>query len=138
MTDLIRFGVSLEKKLLERFDRLLTGRKYSNRSEAIRDLIRDTLVREEWDAASREIAAIISIVYDHHKRELVRHLTHVQHDCSPLIVSTQHIHLDHDNCLEVIIARGKTKDVRALAEGLRSTKGVKHSGVIMTTTGRGL
>jgi CopG family nickel-responsive transcriptional regulator len=138
VSGLIRFGVSLEKKLLERFDKLLTERKYSNRSEAIRDLIRDMLVEEEWKETSREVSGIISLVYDHHKRELVNLLMKIQHDHSHMIISAQHIHLDHDNCLEVIVAKGRAKEVGSLAQRLRSTKGVKHGGVIMTTAGKGL
>lgn len=133
---LVRFGVSLDKALLADFDRLCAADKYQNRSEAIRDLIRDRLVKEEWAAAKGEVTGVISIVYDHHKRELVDKLISIQHDHTSMIVASQHIHLDHDNCLEVIIVRGGAKEVKDLASRLRSTKGVKHGELVMTTTGK--
>jgi len=137
MSDIIRFGVSLEKELLEKYDILIKEKKYSNRSEAIRDLIRENLVRREW-AEGKEVAGAITLVFDHHKRELVNTLTDVQHDFHRLIISSQHIHLDHDNCLEIIVVRGKPKEVRELADKLRATKGVKYGSLSIATTGKEL
>jgi len=137
MSDIIRFGVSLEKELLEKFDKLIKEKKYSNRSEAIRDLIRENLVKREW-IEGKEVAGAITLVFDHHKRELVNTLTDVQHDFHQLIISSQHIHLDHDNCLEIIVVRGKPIEVRGLADKLKSTKGVKYGSLSIATTGKEL
>jgi CopG family nickel-responsive transcriptional regulator len=137
MSQVVRFGVSLEKDLLDRFDKLIEEKDYSNRSEAIRDLIRENLVKKEW-TKGKEIAGAITLVYDHHKRELVNTLTNIQHDFHRLIISTQHIHLDHNNCLEIVVVRGKPKEVERLSQKMRSTKGVKHGSLTMTTTGRGI
>ncbi len=137
MSELIRFGISLEKGLLERFDQLIREKKYTNRSEAIRDLIRENLVRKEWEEG-KEVAGAITLVFDHHKRELVNILTDIQHDFYRLIISSQHIHLDHNNCLEIIVVRGKPKDVRELADKLRATKGVKYGTLSIATTGKEL
>lgn len=135
MSELARFGVSLEKELLDKFDRLIKGRNYTNRSEAIRDLIRQELVREEWQAG-KEVAGAITLVYDHHQRELVSKLTDVQHDFGKLIISTQHIHLDHHNCLEIVAVRGTPKEVQKLSDILKSIKGVKHETLSMSSTGK--
>jgi len=137
MSDIIRFGVSLEKELLEKFDRLIKEKKYSNRSEAIRDLIRENLVKREW-IEGKEVAGAITLVFEHHKRELVNILTDIQHDFYTLIISSQHIHLDHDNCLEIIVVRGKPIKVRELADKLRATKGVKYGALSIATTGKEL
>ena len=137
MSDIIRFGVSLEKELLEKFDILIKDKKYSNRSEAIRDLIRANLVKREW-VEGKEVAGVITLVFDHHKRELVNILTDIQHDFHKLIISSQHIHLDHDNCLEIIVVRGKPTEVRELADKLRATKGVKYGSLSIATTGKEL
>lgn len=133
---LVRFGVSLDKKLLSEFDRICRENKYRNRSEAIRDLIRDRLVREEWTGLKGDVSAVVTLVYDHHKRELVDNLINIQHDHQGLIISSQHIHLDHDNCLEVIIVKGPAKQAGELAAKLRAEKGVKHGELVMTTTGK--
>ncbi len=137
MSDVVRFGVSLEKELLGKFDRLIKEKKYPNRSEAIRDLIREDLVKREW-IEGKEVAGAITLVFDHHKRELVNILTDVQHDFHTLIISSQHIHLDHNNCLEIIVVRGKPKEVRELADKLRATKGVKYGALSIATTGKEL
>jgi len=137
MTNLFRFGVSLEKKLLDEFDTLIKRKNYSNRSEAFRDLIRQELVKEEW-AKSGEVVGAITLVYDHHKRELVTKLTDIQHDFQGNIISTQHIHLDHDNCLELIAVKGPAADITKLADTLKSVKGVKHGTLSMSSTGKGL
>ena len=137
MSGIIRFGVSLEKELLEKFDILIKKKKYPNRSEAIRDLIRENLVKREW-VEGKEVAGAITLVFDHHKRDLVNILTDIQHDFHQLIISSQHIHLDHDNCLEIIVVRGTPTDVRELADKLRATKGVKYGSLSIATTGKEL
>lgn len=137
MSEIVRFGVSLEKELLDKFDRLIKEKKYPNRSEAIRDLIRENLVKREW-VEGKEVAGAITLVFDHHKRDLVNTLTDIQHDFHPLIISSQHIHLDHDNCLEIIVVKGKPGEVRELSDKLRSTKGVKYGALSIATTGKEL
>ena len=137
MSEIVRFGVSLEKELLEKFDILIKEKKYSNRSEAIRDLIRENLVKREW-VEGKEVAGAITLVFDHHKRDLVNNLTGIQHDFHQLIISSQHIHLDHDNCLEIIVVRGKPTEVRELADKLRAAKGVKYGSLSIATTGKEL
>ena len=135
MSELVRFGVSLEKPLLERFDALIRNRQYTNRSEALRDLIRRELVRKEWREGG-EVAGAITLIYDHHTRNLMDKVTDTQHDFQKVIISTQHIHLDHRNCLEIIAARGKADDVQRLADALTSIKGVRHGTLSMSSTGR--
>ena len=136
MPRLVRFGVSLDGGLSKKFDVLIGVKGYTNRSEAIRDLIRDELVKEEWTKTKETVSGVISLVYDHHKRELVDHLINIQHDHQGMIIASQHIHLDHDNCLEVVIIKGKADEVKSLASRLRSVKGVKHGELVMTTVGK--
>lgn len=126
MGKLTRFGVSLDEELLEPFDALCAVKGYSNRSEAIRDLIRKALVAEEWQQADGQGAGTLTLVYDHHKNDLARRLTQMQHDEHDIIIATLHVHLDHHNCLEVLILKGEAARVRALADKLISCKGVKH------------
>jgi len=135
MSELIRFGVSIENHLLEKFDRLIQQRNYSNRSEAIRDLIRNELVQQEWKDEEAEAVGTVTIIYDHHVRDLSSILTSVQHDFNEQIISTMHVHLDHHNCLEVLAVRGRTKTIRQIADALISIKGVKHGKLVMTTRG---
>lgn len=135
MSSLVRFGVSLEKELLKRFDDRIKEKKYTNRSEALRDLIRDDLVKKEWQEG-KEVAGSITLVYNHHKRELVNLLIDIQHDYHDTILSTQHIHLDDDNCLEIIVIKGRPKEIEELYGKLKSAKGVKHGGFAMATTGK--
>ena len=137
MTNLVRFGVSLEKELLRKFDQWLGEKKYTNRSEALRDLIRQELVQQQWQG-SDEIAGTITLIYDHHKRELVNKLMDIQHDFGKIIISAQHIHLDHNNCLEIIAVKGSPKEARVLADSLKSVKGVRHATLCMSTTGKGI
>ncbi|MEK6647112.1 MAG: nickel-responsive transcriptional regulator NikR [Candidatus Firestonebacteria bacterium] len=137
MSKLFRFGVSLEKTLLDKFDRFIRERNYTNRSEAFRDLIRQELIKKEW-IGEKEIAGAIIFIYDHHKRELLTKITDVQHDSQKVIISTQHIHLDHHNCLEIIAVKGNPKEVVKLSNTLRSIKGVKHSTLSMSSTGRNI
>lgn len=138
MGKLTRFGVSLDEELLEPFDALCAVKGYSNRSEAIRDLIRKALVAEEWQQADGQGAGTLTLVYDHHKNDLVRRLTQMQHDEHDIIIATLHVHLDHHNCLEVLILKGEAARVRALADKLISCKGVKHGTFSGTTTGQDL
>ncbi len=137
MDKLIRFGVSLPQDLLSKFDRQIRARNYDNRSEAIRDLIRQDLVQKDWQGEG-EIAGAITLIYDHHKRELLNKITDIQHDFQEVIISAQHIHLDHDNCLEIIAVKGSPKQAQELADTLKAVKGVKHATLSMSTTGRNL
>lgn len=138
MDKVIRFGVSIEEKLLKEFDSLIKGKNYLNRSEAIRDLIREKLVREEWDSEDREVAGAIIIVYDHHKRELVQNLISIQHDFQKLIIASQHIHFDHNNCMEMIAVRGNIEELKDLESRLKSEKGVKHTVFAKSTLGESI
>jgi CopG family nickel-responsive transcriptional regulator len=135
MAGLVRFGISLEKDLLSRFDRRIRSKNYTNRSEAIRDLIRDELVKEEWQEGE-EVTGSINLVYDHHKRQLLNYLMDIQHDFHDNILSTQHLHLDRNNCLEIIVVKGDPKNIEALYGKLKSAKGVKHASYAMSTTGK--
>lgn len=135
---LVRFGVAVNGKVLSDFDRAIQEQGYANRSEAIRDLIRAHLVEREWDGGDQEVVGTITLVYDHHGRGLGEHLTDIQHDHQALVISTLHVHLDHDNCLEVLVVRGRSAVIRRLADSLISVKGVKHGRLTMTSTGRGL
>ncbi len=137
MTNLARFGVSLDKELLQKFDRWLREKKYTNRSEAFRDLIRQELVHKQWQGRE-EIAGTITLIYDHHKRELVNKLMDIQHDFGKIIISVQHIHMDHNNCLEIVAVKGSPKQAQNLADSLKSVKGVKHETLCMSTTGEGI
>ncbi len=134
----IRFGISLENPLLQRFDGLIRKKGYASRSEAIRDLIRDSLVMEEWESATAETVGTITIVYSHHTRELTDTLTDLQHRFFASIVSSMHIHLDGHNCLEVIVVKGKAREIKTIADKLIGTKGVKHGKLSVTTTGKHL
>ncbi|MDD8025481.1 MAG: nickel-responsive transcriptional regulator NikR [Acidobacteriota bacterium] len=131
MTKLVRFGVSLEKDLLAKFDALLSAKGYASRSEAFRDLIRGTLIEKDWKEGEK-VAGAVTLVYDHHRKDLLGRIMDIQHDFHHLIISTQHIHLDHDHCLEIIAVRGRAGDVGRLADSLRSIKGVKHGTVSMS------
>lgn len=135
MSNLIRFGISLDKQLLKQFDAFINKKKYNNRSEAIRDLIREKLILHEIQKG-RDIVGVISIVYDHHLRELVNKIISIQHRFPHLVKASQHIHMDHHNCLEVIIAEGKAEKVQELASSLKVLKGVKHCVLTPTTTGK--
>ena len=132
----IRFGVSLPEDLLKRFDENISNRGYSNRSEAIRDLIRDNLVKNEWENISGDTAATVILVYDHHQRGLTSQLTEKQHEHHKYIIATMHAHLDKDNCIEVILLRGKTHKIRKVAESLSSQKHVKLGRFIPATLGK--
>ena len=137
MSDLYRFGISIDAQLIERFDTAIERQGYTNRSEAIRDLIRDFLVREEW-GADEEIVGTITIVYDHHVREIASRLIELQHTEARSILSNLHVHLDHDNCLEVIAVRGRARKIQSLADAVIGARGVKHGKLAATTTGKEL
>ena len=137
MTKLQRFGVSVETDLLDKFDEFIHERNYKNRSEALRDLMRDALVHEQWNE-DETIAGAIAFVYDHHHGQLVNKLVDVQHDYYQIIITSQHIHLDHDNCMEIILAKGPAKQVGKLYDSIRSMKGVKHVDLLRSTTGQTL
>jgi CopG family nickel-responsive transcriptional regulator len=132
-----RFTISLDEKLLERFDTVIKQQKYVNRSEAIRDLIRSSFVEEEWQA-DKDVIGVISMVYDHHQPKLQEKVTEIQHDYHHQIVSATHIHMDHHNCLEVVIVKGKAGSVHELADRLRSLRGVRNCKMAMSTTGKDL
>lgn len=129
-----RFSVSLEEDLLGNFDRYIKDRGYSNRSEAVRDLIRKSLVTEEWNSNS-QVVGVVTLVYDHHKPQLQERVTELQHRFYNIITSSTHVHMDHDNCLEVTIAKGKASDVQELAQGLIALRGVKDGNLTMSSTG---
>lgn len=134
MSDLIRFGVSIDAELLGDFDNLCNEKGYENRSEAIRDLIRKSLVEREWSNSIGEAAATLTLVYDHHRSDLAQKLTQAQHDAHHLIVATLHIHLDHDNCLEVLVLKGDKAEVKSLADKLIATKGIVFGELSLATT----
>jgi CopG family nickel-responsive transcriptional regulator len=137
MKRLVRFGVSLDHHLLDDFDRVISRKNYTNRSEALRDLIRDTLVGQQWDE-NRETVGTITIVYDHHVHDLTEKLTDIQHRHHQLVLSAMHVHLDDHHCLEVLVVRGRGREIRKVADTLIGTKGVKHGKFTMTTSGKGL
>jgi len=138
MANLTRFGVSIEDAVLKKFDAVIKKKKYMNRSRAISDLITNLIVEEEREDGNGESIATINIVYDHHRRGLAHELNHIQHDYHGLIVSDTHVHLDHDNCLDVIIVKGKTKVIRGIADRLISAKGVKFGKLTVAGIGKEL
>ncbi len=138
MADLTRFGISIDERLLQQFDAMISDKGYVNRSEAIRDLIRNALVEEEWGNAEQQTVATVTLVYDHHTRDLADKLTEHQHSHHEEIISTLHIHLDHDHCLEVVVIKGQALRVKRIADELIGTKGVKHGKLVATTTGQNL
>jgi CopG family nickel-responsive transcriptional regulator len=135
MSDLSRIGVAIDSDLLDQFDQLIAKRGYTNRSEAFRDLIRDELVQKSWESPESNVVGTVTLVYDHHVRMLNEKLTDMQHEFHRSILSTLHVHLDHDNCLEVLVMRGKAGAVQKIADSLISTKGVKHGRLTLTTSG---
>lgn len=135
MPKIVRFGVSLDAELLEKFDRFIKEKSYDNRSEAFRDLIRQEIVKKQWDSDA-EVAGAITLIYDHHHRELLNKITDLQHDFQSIIISTQHVHLDHDNCLEIVAVKGKARELQKLAEMLKAIKGIKHGTLSMSSTGK--
>jgi CopG family nickel-responsive transcriptional regulator len=135
MSELSRIGVAIDSDLLNKFDVHIAKRGYTNRSEAFRDLIRDELVQKNWELPENQVVGTVTLVYDHHVRLLNEKLTDMQHDSFHNVLSTLHVHLDHDNCLEVLVVRGKAAAVKKLADALISTKGVKHGRLTITSSG---
>ena len=129
---LVRFGVSLPKELIERFDAYIHRKKYTNRSEAIRDLIRRALIEEEI-TTNKSVIGVLHIIYDHHQRDLSDKLNDIQHDHHEQIISTTHVHLDHNNCLEVTLLKGNVEVIRSLSEKIIATKGVKNGKLYLTS-----
>lgn len=138
MEEIVRFGVSMEKNLLAGFDDLISRKGYTNRSEALRDLVRDHLVEEEWKVEKKEMIGTITIVYNHHTWGLSDTLIDLQHHFHNLIISTMHLHMDEDNCLEILVVKGMVDKIKTIADKLISTRGVKHGKLTMTTTGKEL
>ncbi|MBI2001399.1 MAG: nickel-responsive transcriptional regulator NikR [candidate division NC10 bacterium] len=138
MAGVTRFGVSLDENLLAQFDRLIARKGYTNRSEAIRDLIRESLVREQWDLGTDQAVGTLTLVYNHDVHDLSDKLTNLQHAHYRAIVSAMHVHLDPHHCLEVLVLRGKAKDLKAIADRLIGTRGVKHGTFSATAEGRAL
>jgi CopG family nickel-responsive transcriptional regulator len=138
MSGLTRFGVSLDETLLAKFDRVIARKGYTNRSEAIRDLIRDNLVREQWDVGTEQAVGTITLVYSHDVPDLGDRLTDLQHAHYRSIVSALHVHLDPHHCLEVLVLRGKARDLKAIADRLIGTRGVRHGTFSATAEGRAL
>jgi CopG family nickel-responsive transcriptional regulator len=134
MSELARFGVSVEDELLQSFDQLIAGQGYANRSEALRDLMRDALVKSkvEESAETGEVLGSLTLVYDHHANDLTEKMNNLQHDFHNFIVSVLHVHISHDDCMEVIVLRGQAPEVRTLADALLSLKGVKHGRLFVT------
>ena len=135
---LVRFGVSIPQRLLAAFDKRIRAKGYHTRSEAIRDVIRDYLVEEEWERHAGSVVGTITVVYDHHTRELTQILTELQHRFHGEICCSTHVHLDEHNCLEVVVVKGASREVQRIADRLISTRGVKHGKLICTTTGEAL
>jgi CopG family transcriptional regulator, nickel-responsive regulator len=138
MTELARFGISLDQRLLKQFDALISDKGYVNRSEAIRDLIRGSLVEAQWSRDEVELVGTVTLVYDHHTRDLSDKLTEHQHSHHDAIISSLHVHLDAHNCLEVVVLKGKARIVQRIADELIGTKGVKHGKLVTSTTGQDL
>ncbi len=135
MGQLSRIGVAIDSDLLDKFDALIEKRGYATRSEAFRDMIRNELVEQVWESSDRRVVGTVTLVYDHHVRQLSDKLIDLQHKHHRRILSTLHVHLDHNNCLEVLVVKGKASEVRQIADNLISTKGVKHGRLTLTTTG---
>ena len=133
-----RFTVSVDEQLLHELDRMMRQKGYTNRSQAVADMIRADLVEHRQQFGDQEIAGTITLVYDHHKPHVMEVLTDIQHDHGTTIVSTLHVHLDHHNCLEVLVLRGKASVIKSVADQLIATKGVKHGKLTVTTTGKDL
>ena len=138
MNEIVRFGVSMDKKLLSRFDAYTVRHGYTNRSEAVRDLIRDRIVKEEWEAGDAETLGTVTIIYDHHRREPQEQLTDHQHRYHEVVISTMHVHLDQHHCLEVLVVRGKANEIQRIAGEMISMRGVLHGKLVMTSTGENL
>jgi CopG family nickel-responsive transcriptional regulator len=137
MAEVTRTGVSIEPELLDKFDRFIAKRGYKNRSEALRDLIRESLITEDIEQ-NRPVVATLSMIYDHHRHDLSNKLNQLQHHSHENVMAATHVHLDHDNCLEVVIMKGRSGDVKHLADHMLSMRGVKHGKLVITSTGQDL
>jgi len=126
-----RFGVSLEEELLEKLDGLVEHHRFPNRSQAIRFLVRRYITEDNW-AQNQQVSACLVLVYDHHKSGLQKKLTALQHDYHDLVLCSQHVHLDHDNCIETITLKGKAEEIRSLADCLIAVKGIVHGELVMS------
>lgn len=133
--NLHRFGVSMSTDLLAQLDELVKTKGFANRSQAIADMVRNELVENRGKVGNRKIAGTITIVYDHHKRNLQALLTSIQHDNGEHIIATLHVHLNHNSCMEILVVRGRANVIKELADRLITAKGVKHGKLTMTTTG---
>jgi CopG family transcriptional regulator, nickel-responsive regulator len=136
--EIARFGVSLNRSLLKELDRMIRRKGYKNRSLAISDMVRDHLIEHQQEIAESEVAGTITLVYDHHRPHVQETLTGLQHKKVATIISSLHVHLDHDNCLAALVVRGKASAVKSVAEHLIAVRGVKHGKLTLTTTGKDL
>lgn len=132
----IRFGISLDSELLEKFDRLCEERCYQTRSEAIRDLIRRDLVQKQWEDQNEEVTGTLTLVYNHHQSDLAQKMTEIQHQALDIIITSLHVHIDEHNCMEVLVLRGPVRDIRDISQRLTSTRGIKHGKLSLSTTGK--
>lgn len=137
MSELSRFSISIEPGLLERLEALVAKSKYANRSEFVRDLLRERLVEEEWNAGA-EVVGTITLVYDHETRELSKKLTHLQHHQHDLVLASTHVHLDRHMCAEMVLLKGRAGAIKEMANRLRQQKGVLHASLSLSSTGKGL
>ncbi len=138
MGELVRFGVSMEGDLLKQFDEMIERRSYANRSEALRDLVRAAIVENQWQHGNNKTVGVVCLVYDHEMGDVGHKLTHIQHESEVQIVSSMHVHLDHHNCLETIVLRGKPAEIQHTADQLISLRGVKLGKLVIGHTGHGL
>jgi CopG family nickel-responsive transcriptional regulator len=136
MSELVRVSISLEQELAEQLDRLQRDTKYTTRSELVRDLIRQRLVEQQWADNREVVVGTITLVYDHHARQLADKLVDIQHDHHDDILATTHVHLTHDLCAEMIMVRGPAQSARQLADALGQQRGVLHATLAMSTTGQ--
>ena len=132
MENIMRFGVSIEPDLLKKFDKVIRKKGYTNRSEAIRDVIRKNLIIEKNKDPNLESIGTLTMIYDHHAGNLTNRLLDMQHDHTNEILSMTHIHIDHHNCLEVLVLKGKTGNIQKLADKIKSLKGIKHGELVIT------
>ncbi len=137
MSDLVRISMSLENSLMQAFDAYVQAERYPSRSEAIKSLMRQRLAEQAWEQ-NQLVAGSVTLVYDHHRQGIVKRLMDVQHDYGEVIVSTQHVHLDHHHCLEIVVVKGKASQIREMVTIFKSIKGVKQTSLVMTSIGKGL
>lgn len=137
MSDLVRFTVSIEKPLFEKLEKEVADHDYRNRSEFVRDLVRNHMVEQEWQT-DKVLLGTISLLYDHHARGLTERLTEQQHHFTGTVLATTHVHLDNNLCAEMIMVRGKGKDIMALTDRLQREKGVLHAKLATGSTGQSL